>query len=950
MKLLLTTALLCCLICPFTFAADAIEHAPSAPLAVDSSASDILNWPTPTQSMRPWSRWWWLGSAVDAPNIQRLLTLYHDAGLGGVEICPIYGAKGYESSFISYISPKWMDAYSNAITDARQLGMGLDLTTGTGWPMGGPWIDTEHASSGIVLKHFTVNSGQTLNTASDGKGLPKGRLQALRAINALGQSLDLISQFKDNNLIWTAPEGTWTVYVLIERGPIQKVKRSAPGGEGNVLDPYSVKAMDLFLAKFDAAFKASHAEAPRAEFHDSFEYYGATWTPDFLSEFSARRGYDLLTELPAFFGTADTARAARVRFDYRQTLADLHHEYVKRWTDWSHEHGSLTREQAHGAPANIEDIYATTDIPETEASFGGVAGVDYQIPMMKFSSSAAHLNGRLIASSETFTWLGEHFQVPLSQLKPTVDFFFLTGVNHIFFHGIPYSPKDAPWPGWLFYASVNLGPEGGLWNNLPAFNAYATRCQSILQAGKPANDILLYFPIADFWQQGGKTEGLTHSGAPSEENQGNLIRQFGTPGKWMLNTPFLNTAMQLWKRGYSYDEVTDNFISKAHVEGQSLSLGSNTYDTILVPPTQYIASKTLTQLVSLASQGATILFEGNIPKDVPGLEHLKERQSELAAALKQIDLKPTQSPSLFKADIGSGTIYVGTDLNELLSQSSAKRESMNDLSLESVRRKRTDGYDYFIVNRGTTQIDRWVPLAHNASSAVLLDPLQSNLSGAAALKHTDKSSTEIYLQLAPGDSCIVRTLTEQNTESANLKLWKYASSKVSQTLPITGTWHVDFSQGGPKIPKSFDTTKLGSWADKDTDTRCFSGSSTYSIHFSFNSTTSNDWSLDLGKVCDSARVTLNGHLVTTLWCVPFKASVTPWLKQGDNLLQIEVTNLAANRIADLDRRHVKWKSFYEINFVNHGYLPFDASDWPLRDSGLVGPVSLNEITPYTPAQ
>ncbi len=55
---------------------------------------------------------------------------------------------------------------------------------------------------------------------------------------------------------------------------------------------------------------------------------------------------------------------------------------------------------------------------------------------------------------------------------------------------------------------------------------------------------------------------------------------------------------------------------------------------------------------------------------------------------------------------------------------------------------------------------------------------------------------------------------------------------------------------------------------------------------------------------------------------------------------MEVTNLAANRIADLDRRKVPWKQFHEINFVNIDYKLFDASGWPALDSGLLGPVRL----------
>ena len=59
-----------------------------------------------------------------------------------------------------------------------------------------------------------------------------------------------------------------------------------------------------------------------------------------------------------------------------------------------------------------------------------------------------------------------------------------------------------------------------------------------------------------------------------------------------------------------------------------------------------------------------------------------------------------------------------------------------------------------------------------------------------------------------------------------------------------------------------------------------------------------------------------------------------------NVLEIEVTNVAANRIRDMDRRGVEWKIMREINFVNIRYQPFDASAWPIELSGLLGPVEL----------
>jgi hypothetical protein len=119
--------------------------------------------------------------------------------------------------------------------------------------------------------------------------------------------------------------------------------------------------------------------------------------------------------------------------------------------------------------------------------------------MLKLATSAAHVTGKSRVSNETFTWLGEHFRVALSQCKPEVEEAFLAGINHVFYHGTTYSPADASWPGWLFYASVNFAPSNSFWPHIGGLNRYIARCQSILQSGKPDNEILVYWPVFDLW-------------------------------------------------------------------------------------------------------------------------------------------------------------------------------------------------------------------------------------------------------------------------------------------------------------------------------------------------------------------------------------------------------------------------------------------------------------------
>src|SRR5690606_10175561 len=119
------------------------------------------------------------------------------------------------------------------------------------------------------------------------------------------------------------------------------------------------------------------------------------------------------------------------------------------WTAWAHHRDAITKNQAHGSPGNLIDLYATVDIPEVEtfgSSFFPIPGlrrdsadirnVDPDPIMLKFASSAAAITGKPLVSSETFTWLTEHFKTALSQCKPEVEQAFLAGVNHVFYHGI----------------------------------------------------------------------------------------------------------------------------------------------------------------------------------------------------------------------------------------------------------------------------------------------------------------------------------------------------------------------------------------------------------------------------------------------------------------------------------------------------------------------------------
>jgi hypothetical protein len=492
-------------------------------------------------------------------------------------------------------------------------------------------------------------------------------------------------------------------------------------------------------------------------------------------------------------------------------------------------------------------------------------------------------------------------------------------VNHIFFHGIPYSPAEAPWPGWQFYAAVNFGPQGGLWHDLPEFNAYITRCQSILQSGAPDNDVLIYYPVHDLWN-----------------STGELIRPNPVPKS------FTNAVMYLWDHGYAFDYLSDRFLARATSKRQEIRLGQNSYQVILVPQCQVMPKESLQKLVQLAHDGAIVLFQNQLPSDVPGWGNLKTRRAEFQQCLARIHLK--QEQGVEQATVGKGAIMVGTNLAELLSRSKAPREPCVDGGLRFIRRKAPYGHNYFFANRGERSFDGWVTLARPLTSALILDPRAGSRIGTAAFKnhfHGEETPGTFYLQLEPGESCIARVFTNRVIKS---QAWAY-HSRAGSPQEIVGAWKIKFIEGGPQLPGDIETSKLASWTEiGDREAKRFAGTARYAIEFEVPPGKFDDWLLELGRVCDSARVKVNGQEVGGFWCAPYQASVGQWLRPGKNLLEVEVTNLAANRVADLDRRKIKWKYFYDINVASKRYKSFDASDWPPQPSGLLGPVSLTPIT------
>lgn len=794
------------------------------------SCGDSTDWYPVLQEHRPFVRWWWLGSAVDEEGLDYNLTEFASHGIGGVEITPIYGVVGNEANDIDYLSAGWMDALRYTVMRGRELGIQVDMSNCTGWPFGGPWISQEHAAKAYTFDEDT------------------------------------------------------TGFEVVPTG--QKVKRAAPGGVGPVMDHYSLDALKAYLAPFDSAFTASGCPFPVTFFNDSFEVYGASWSDHLPEEFYRDHGYRIEDRIKDFARNDGSPESREVIADYRATLGRMYMDcFVRPWSEWAHSHGVLTRHQAHGAPANLVDIYAAADIPECE-SFGqtpfDIRGLhrsgdhrlnDADPAVLKFASSAAHVTGKPITSCETLTWVTEHFHTTLALCKPEIDLVLASGVNRVVFHGAPYSPKGADFPGWKFYATANLSPTNtSLWEVAGPLFTYVARCQSFLRQGGPDSDFLIYFPIQDIWHH-----------------------DFDKPFR-ILDIHKMNLTMPQFKadvlkvisQGHDADYISDAILEGVTVrDGMLVTAAGTSYKALLLPSgNEYMPASTRDRIEALRAAGARILTIDEVG---------------------DCGIRP--EPMMRMKDV------------HMLRRS-------NEIG----------GKNYFIANLGSEDIYE-AELACDAEAVEIFDPMSGRKGFARMLD--DSGATRILLDLPSGASVLLKTFPKK---PRHCEPWIYVSTAGAPMDLSRGSWSLDFVRSAPQMSQMhFELDSLVDW------TMLPGGDVAEAVGvYGLDFVTSSDagiWRIDLGDVHESAVVRIDGAVADTLIAAPFHCDVS--LSPGTHHIEIEVRNLPANRIAQMDRDSVYWRKFKDANVATVLDQPRDRRNtfawWDTVPSGLIGPVTMTPM-------
>ena len=328
----------------------------------------------------------------------------------------------------------------------------------------------------------------------------------LESMYVNGESvLDITGAFKDGVLEWTPPAGDWTVMRI---GHVNNGARNAPapkeatGWECNKMDTRGIDA-------HFAAYIGRLADGPlsggklKGFVVDSWECCRQTWTERLERDFRELRGYDLRKKLPAVFGWIMDSPGKTDAFlrDWRQTLGELvERNYYARIAELARERGmSAQYETAFGdvLPGDLMAFWKHCDTPMCEFWFPraeqGVGQDDFK-PIVP-CASAAHIYGKRRVAAEAFTTTSLKWDEDPKRLKACANHAFARGVTHLVFHTYTHNPRtDWKLPGSSFGTHIGTPFIRGQswWGYMSGFTEWAARCGAMLEAGKPANDILWF--------------------------------------------------------------------------------------------------------------------------------------------------------------------------------------------------------------------------------------------------------------------------------------------------------------------------------------------------------------------------------------------------------------------------------------------------------------------------
>lgn len=463
---------------------------PADAIADSSSRWDWAQWRNPPRQLHPMIRWWWPGNAVESDELRRELLSLYEAGFGGVEIQTLTIGMSQthleenEQSIYTVGTGAFFNRLKTVFALAGDLGMTVDLTLGSGWSSGGPFMD-EHPEQQLLRAEFDVDGPLRLSTALPLAEQPwyvlpsnwiirdtigdfdanmrlravvAARLEEAGGAPVLTELRDISHAVSKNYLEWSVPEGRHRIFAMYQNASAHNVVASAYPGALNaspVLDHLNPGGIEEYLHDLGNPWLDALAPySPRAVFVDSFELIGELpWTSGFAQRFSALMGYDVTPYLPLLFMSRGESKyvnvvvppepayqttgemGRRMREDYDAVRQQMFLEnFLQPLAQWTRARGVQLRLQAHGGYGDYLDAYKMADVPESEGLF---AGGSYDF--LKLAASAGHIAGRRLVSSESFiTMTNDPNALTIEDYYRLAGNAFAAGINITVCHGYAY--------------------------------------------------------------------------------------------------------------------------------------------------------------------------------------------------------------------------------------------------------------------------------------------------------------------------------------------------------------------------------------------------------------------------------------------------------------------------------------------------------------------------------
>jgi hypothetical protein len=848
----------------------------------------------PPDDSRIMMRWWWFGPAAAKPEIKRELEEMKSAGIAGVEIATLYplALDEAQSGFhnMTFLSDEHLDALRFAASQARELGMRVDVTLGSGWPFGGPHIPVTEAAGAMRVETIEIPSGSTSIAIP---GITTGeRLEAVFLVPGSRDALvvregNLVHEpvIEHGRLEISSQLGAPRVAVFfISSRTGMTVKRAAVGAEGFVLDHYDKKALETHLhAVGDRLMEAFGDHPPYAVFSDSLEDYGSDWTPELLEEFQRRRGYDLTPHLLALIGDVGPDTSA-IRHDWGKTLTELaDRNYLQPLHEWARQHHTLLRSQTYGFPPVTLSSNQYEDLPEGEGK--ATLLMWRQFSDTRWAASAGHLFGKPIISSETWTWLhSPAFRATPLDMKAEADLHFLVGINQLVGHGWPYSPESAGEPGWRMYAAGAFNAHNPWWFAMTDLAAYLERVSFALRQGKPANDVALLLPNDDAWASF-TVNGESFSSETAKTG-------FNPAGNGLSMDESMdgrlghNIIPQILDAGFNLDFIDADAIDKLGIQ----------YPILVLPGVERIPLDTYRKIEQYAMHGGTVIASRRLPSRSPGLLNAGSESQQIQEISRRLFL-------------GSGALgrFV-EDESQLGTALASHRKPDVSFSPKApeigfIHRKLAGADLYFIANTANHPVQTQAQFRDAKGNAEWWDAFTGQTSPI-------ENAAQIAIVLEPYESRLI-VFTGDVSKAAP----ETASGAEPKYVDLSSDWKLTFSGLGQTITMA----KLHSWSDEE-PFKYYSGKVRYEKTIDIPAAlVGNSLVLDFGEgtpvpipdplptfnmrayldgpVREAAEVYVNGQRVGLVWHPPYSIDLTNWLRPEKNELSIVVGNTAINSLA-----------------------------------------------------